>query len=312
LGNSDKMRRYAPICLTVLLVGFGTMNASADDLYNSIPVSMTANVAIGNTPNDFTYSMPFVEDNVSSFGGLINTEGPGFASGGVVALSDWATAAMYATYIGANPVSCGVGGCTGANASGYYTNVTVSVYTPGASSTLNGDTVYAVGAPIATETTNAFIAWRPAPDLVGGFACTDGQTSFANPSTGNEQCGEVNLVDFNLNATLPVSVIYQVSISTGTDGSGNPLPSDSLNFGINPFAPTAGSDPQPDTAYYACTGASGLGPAVACDGTIHADTGWASIGEGAIEFSPEPATFGLIGFGLLGLGIVARKKGRKS
>jgi hypothetical protein len=289
--------------MAVLLIGFGAISASADALYNSIPGEIQPEIAIGQTPDDFTYSMPFYEDGVSAFGGLIsnfNSGGAGTVSGGTIAFSSWALASNYSAYIAANP--------TLANATGFDANITVSVYNVGASSTLNGDTVYALGSQIASQTTTDFIDWRPVADPVNGFTCTDGNTSFLNPTSGAEQCGLVQLANFNLNATLPGTEIYTISINTGNDGSGNPMPTDSLNLGINPFAPTFGTDPQPDTAYYSCSGASGLGPAVACNGAVNADTGWASIGEGAIDFAPEPATFGLIGFGLLGLGIVARKK----
>jgi hypothetical protein len=291
--------------MAVLLVGLGAMSASADNLYNSIPVGMYSDVQIGNSPNDFTYSMPFYADNVSAFGQLISNA-YGITTGGQIAFSDWGTASQYAAYIAANPISCVGSSCTGANSTGFYTNVTVSLYNPGSSYSSGGDTLYTVGSQIASQTTNVFIDWRPAPDTSGaGFTCTDGIGSYANPTTGNEQCGAVNLVDFNLNAIMPGTEIYTVSIPTGT-GANNP--DDSLNFGINPFAPSAGSDPTPDTAYYACSGSSVLNPVNGCNGTVQGDTGWASTGEGAISFSPEPATFGLIGFGLVGLGFVARRK----
>lgn len=308
MGHNKKIRVGAPIGMAVLLIGFGAVSASADPIYNSIPGEMINEVAIGNTPNDFTYSMPFYEDGVSAFGGLISnfsTGAPGATVGGTIAFSSWALASNYAAFT-SDPNNAGLW-----NAQGFDANVTVSVYNVGASSTLNGDTVYALGTQIASQTTTDFIDWRPAADTTPGdgeFTCTDGNGSFLNPTTSAEQCGLVQLVNFNLTANLPGTEIYTVSINTGTDADGNALPTDSLNLGINPFAPQYGTDPQPDTAYYACTGASGLGPAVACNGAVNADTGWASIGEGAIEFAPEPATFGLIGFGLLGFGIVARKK----
>jgi len=306
LGTIEKMRTCAPLGMAVLLVGIGAMSASADNLYNSIPVGMAATYSTGAEPNDFTYSMPFDADNVSAFGQLISTAA-GLTTGGQIAFSDWGTASEYAAYIAANPISCVAGTCSGANSTGFYTNVTVSLYNPGSTTDpTTGDPT--VGSSIASSSTNVFIDWRPGADTTPGdgeFTCTDGQGSFQNSTTGNEQCGLVNIVNFDLTATMPGTEIYTVSIGTGT-GFNNP--DDSLNFGINPFAPQAGSDPIPDAAYYACTGSSALNPVNACNGSVNPDSGWASTGEGAISFSPEPATFGLIGFGLVGLGIVARKK----
>jgi len=308
LGNIGKKTR-TPLGLAVLLASFGAMSASADTVYNDIPTAVNGSVA---SPQDYSSSVPFAEDEVSQFGGLISmSNGAGTINNGWVGLTDWGTAAEYASYIAANPSAAGcttgVGGtCTGANANGFYTNVTVNLYNPGASSVdpATGDTVYAVGSQFATVTTDAFIAWSTASQA-GEPICTDGLGAFANG--GGNQCGTPVLVPFALSASVPATFIYGVSFATDQLSD---MPSDSLNLGLNPFAPSEGSNPQPDTAYYSVTNCNTLlSPSLPCTaGVFEADTGWGNYGEAAIDFAPEPATFGLIGFGLVGLGIVARKK----
>jgi len=300
LGNSKKMRMGKPIGLAILMAGLGVTGAFADSLYNDIP----PNAYYPNAP-DFSNSIPFAEDQVSQFGGLISA--PGAVNNATVALRNWGTAAQYAAYIAANPVSCPTATtCTGANSTGFYAPITVTLYNTGASSVLNGDTVYAIGSTIDTQTTDAFIDWRPAPTAgdPNQFTCTDGQQSFNN--AGTDQCGLVQLVNLQMADDLTSALIYGVSFATDQAQPGD-IPTDSLNLGINPNAPTEGSNPQPDTAYYAAACGSILSP-VNCGVGFTADTGWGSIGAAAVAFTPEPATFGLIGFGLLGLGFVARKK----
>jgi hypothetical protein len=315
LGISDITKVRLHFGMAVLLVGFGAMSAKADTLYNDIP----AGTATGSAP-DFNYSMPFFEDQVSEFGGLISMNTGPFPNaaltGGSVALSNWAQEANYGAYISANSLTGTVGvDATGANTTGYAANVTVNVYAVGSSlGVTSGDTLYSVGTLLATTTTNVFIDWRPAatPGDLSALACTDGSSSFINGST--EQCGAVNLVNFNLSAVVPSTVIYTISISTWTDGGGNPLPTDSLNLGMNsePAQSFGIGSSDPDTAYYSALASSALNP-LSGGGSLAADVGWSSLGYGAVEFDgtgavPEPATFGLIGFGLVGLGVIARKK----
>lgn len=291
MGNSKKFRMRAPLGLAVLLVGFGVINASADTLYNDIPVGLT------DASPDFSYSLPFYESGVSAFGDLINPNA-GTITQGTVALSDWATLAQYTAngYLsGPNPL--------GANSTGYNATVTVNIYSQGTdnstpAATAVGDSTYNVGPLVDSSTTTAFINWGP---------------------NGTSGAGSVNLVNFLLNTPLvtdgTTNYIYTVSVNTGLDSNGNPLPTDSLNFGLNPFDPTVGTNPQGDTAYLngpasfytQCSGSPCSG---APGGSLYADIGWGDYG-GALALSgstPEPATFGLIGFGLIGLSFVARKK----
>lgn len=305
MGNSKKIIMGSPIGLAILVAGFASTAAYADAVYNDIPAGAYAPGA-----PDFSNSVPFAEDEVSEFGALVQATGAGGVNFAQVALSNWGTAAQYATYIAANPVSCGPAGCTGANATGFYTDVTLSLYNTGASSVdpSTGDTIYAVGSQFATVTADEFINWRPA-STPGDNVCTDGLVGFGP----NSQCGSPQVVGLPLATSLPSTpFIYGVSFATDSLGD---EPSDSLNLGLNPNAPTTGTNPQPDTAYYNALCTSILDP-VACTSSAGssgfvADTGWGSIGQSAVSFSPEPATFGLIGLGLLGFGFVARKKNGK-
>src|SRR5262249_40256180 len=92
--------------------------------------------------------------------------------------------------------------------------------------------------------------------------------------------------------TLPSQIIYGVSYNTLTWGY-NPIgvdgPYESLNFGVTTAAPSTGSNPFPDTAYwntntagnYADGGAGGTG-------TFRRDTGWTPF-SGAISFEVAPS-----------------------
>jgi hypothetical protein len=305
----------APVGLAVLLVGVGVMTASADTLYNDIPLPVLAANPVGG-PNgtsaaqDFSYSVPYDANGVSEFGNLIqlSTSPSGaFVTGGLIALSDWGTATEAG--LPANTLS-------------FTTPITITFYNAvGPPSDPNNpfvgapigpggswDNVYTVGSVIATTTVDATIDFRPAQSVDGNasqFVCTNGNLSYLN--NGNEQCGAVNLVGFTLNATLPSTVIYGVSFATGAGQAAD----NSLNFGLNPYGegPSVGSNPAPDTAY-------STGGAV---GTMVGGPGWLidsqgnNDGQGAIALvgtsaTPEPETFGLIGFGFVALGFIARRK----
>jgi hypothetical protein len=286
------IRRKAPVGLAIALAGFIVMPVSASTIYSTIPTGLSS------ASDDFSNSVAFNERQISEFGALIEPVTAGPVTSATVALSNWGTAAQYSS----------------ANA-GFNVNITLNLYQRGAlvlpgtldpfDNSPNGDATYAVGALIATSTTNATINWRPAADNVNGFACTDGQVSYSN--AGHQQCGQINLVSFTFGSVaLPTDLIWGVTFNSSTGGAR------SLNAGVEPFAPQdplgiavglIGTNPEFTTAYVNQSG-----------GGFAAQRGWGDFGEGAIFFdsaTPEPATLGLIGFGLLGLGIAARKKNRR-
>jgi hypothetical protein len=326
LGNNTKMKMGVPLSAAILLASFGAFNASASTLYSDLPggYSLGANNTLPNADAAVSGSVPFDLFQISEFGGLVNLASTGYQAltGGTVALDNYATAAQYSATCGTTTDCATVDGVAG-----YYANLTVNIYgigSPGA--TVSGDTLYPVVGPPVSHTTQVFIAWDPTANP--GPTCPDGQPSF-NTSSMVNQCGVINLVNFNLAATVPSSFIYTVSLTGNSYPGGNDGASDSLNFALNPCAaqdsscatipyPYVGvSSSDPDTAYYnealgSC--ASGENP-LTC-GALAGDVGWSNQGYGEISFNgssatPEPATFGLIGFGLLGLGISARKRNRK-
>jgi hypothetical protein len=331
LGNNTKNRVLPHLASAILLVAFGAMDVSASTLYNDIPngYNGSAYVPYATGANagltNFDNSVPFDLSGVSEFGGLINLTGSSSnyaITSGTVALDNYATEAQY----GATGVTCALGICSGSDSGGYWANVTVNAYAVGSQTGTNpdspGNPLYAVGSPIASSTTNVYIDWSPGPS--GGGSCVDGALPF-NGANG-PQCSVVNLVNFDLSAVVPASFIYTISVTGDTTPTGSEGPSDSLNLGLNPCAAgdlscptqsastTAFGTTDPDTAYYnaSCASAYGLG---VC-GSLQADTGWGNYGYGAVSFSgtsstPEPATFGLIGFGLVALGISSRKRNRK-
>jgi PEP-CTERM motif len=321
LGTNKIIRTCVSLSLAILVVGFGASNASASTLYSDLPVGYApgANPTLPNTGfgSDNSSSIPFDLNQISEFGGLINLDGTGAMAltGGTVALDNYATAAQY------NTTACELSGvCT---SSGYFANVTVNAYTIGTQNGAPaGDPVFQP-VPLASQTTQVFIAWAPTTNP--GPTCADGQPSF-NTSIQPNQCGVINLVNFNLSAAVPSSFIYTVSLTNNLTPSGtaNDGPFDSLNLGMNAFAagdplnPSSVGVSNPDTAYYNAAvggiGCSQYAPALGC-GVLAGDSGWGNIGYGEISFAgatPEPATFGLIGFGLLGLGVAARKRNRKN
>jgi PEP-CTERM motif len=178
------------------------------------------------------------------------------------------------------------------------------------------------GSLIATTTQTFAIPWRPAADPT----CPGGGTAWRASDNNCYNGLAVEVVFTNLAGTIvPNQIIYGLAFNTETWGAaptGVAGPYVSLNFGGNNNAPpSVGTRPLPDTAYwntqtagnYADGGAGGVG-------TFRQDTGWSSPPpfSGAVSFdattlsaTPEPGTLAMLGMGLLGIGLVARRRRRE-
>jgi len=332
LVTNKIMRMSVPLGLAMFVAGFSAVTASASTLYSDLPGSPYVLGANPTLPDAGwgsvnSSSVPFDLYSVSEFGGLVNLNSTGqqALTGGTIALDNYATAAQYASSCGVT-ITCD----SNSNPTGYYANLTVNAYTVGTPGTYDagsGDTIYPVVGPAQSTTTTVFIAWDPTGN---GPTCAANSQGAVEGNTQPNQCGVINLVNFNLSAVVPSSFIYTVSISGNGTPTGAEGAADSLNFALNTYAAgdpgvgniNAGSigTSDPDTAYYsvaaASVGCSYYQPLNGC-GSLAGDIGWGNQGYGEISFqgtsaTPEPATFGLIGFGLLGLGISSRKRNRKS
>jgi hypothetical protein len=275
------MKRQVVIFGAFLLLTFAQRQLFAGTvMYDNIPAPTPVNLP----------SLGYQANQTAEFGDLIQfAPGTSRSPQHVTAfMSDWALASSYTT-----------GGA------GWSHPITLNLY--------NVDSRSGTPQPglvITSVTQTFFIPWRPEADVT----CPGG-TAFR---AGDGQCYnglgfEVTFDLTNLNLTVPDQIIYGIAYNTNTWGYnpiGEPGPYESLNFGLNTVAPTVGSNPLPDTAYWnTMTAANYTDHGVV--GTFRQDTGWSAY-SGAVEFDsvPEPGTVGLmLGGGLLILtGAIRRKK----
>jgi hypothetical protein len=247
-------------------------------LYNSIPDPLPPNVP----------SLGYQATQTAEFGDLIQFD-PGTSRGlwSVTALmSDWALASTH-----------------GSTDPGWYHPITLNLYNVD-----NSSGTKQPGSLIASVTQTFFIPWRPEASPGCGTAW--------RAADGNCYNGMAFEVTFNLNNLLvPDQLIYGIAFNTNTWGAqpiGTPGPFESLNFGLSMTAPTIGSNPLPDTAYWNTQTASNYGDNGAGGvGTFRQDTNWTPY-SGAVAFAtPEPGSMTLMVCGLTLWLAVSRRMSRR-
>ena len=233
------------LALTLVVACF-PLAADATTLYDTIPSPLPPNVP----------SLGYQATQTSEFGDLIQFASTDRPLGHVtLVMSDWALASDY-------PMFPGSAGPT------WDHPLTLNLYNVD-----NSGANPAPGTLIATRTQTVAIPWRPPADLT----CPGGTAWRA--SDGNCYNGLAFTVTFDFTGTsVPSQVIYGVAFNTQTWGYspiGTPGPYVSLNFGLTDQAPTVGTDPFPDTAYWNTQTAGNYGDGGAGGvGIFRRDTGW--------------------------------------
>jgi hypothetical protein len=270
------MTMRVPFALTLFLAGFGAVSASADTIvYSNIPAVL---------PSDWNNSLPYFVDQVSEFGARVNPlPSATNLTSATVGISNFAT----------NP---------GDATLGYTVGMTLNIYNVGAGGS--------VGSLIGTSSAAQSIGWRPADDTVH---CAAGGGQYLAADTTCEQ-GQASYVNFTFTGvSLPTDFIYGLAFNSSTG------PAQSLNFGFTDSVPSAGTTVNNNILYVNTSSLGTLGDGGGVLGVFGPNSGWNAesifSGTPVIQFNataetPEPATFGLIGFGLVAAAIALRKKAR--
>lgn len=265
-----------------MALGLSLVPAFADTLYTDIPTTDTSN-----GPETTSYAA--YANGLTSFGSLVNING-GYANSATVVLSNYAQG-------------------TGT----YTSNMTLNIYQLNNGATGDGGdpTVGQLGYSIPNEATlvktvtqdQTITELQNTSNGVNPICGSSGAPqSFGG---GNFACGNLNFVNFNLGGNLASGeYIVTASINDASTNQqlnwalNNWVGSDNSCGGNNPICTS--NNPQYDTNYL--------------NGVVN--KGWSSIGQAEFSINatpgaPEPATFGLIGIGLVGLGVSVRRKSRK-
>lgn len=219
----------------------------------------------------------------SNLGNAVTFDGTDRQLGDVtVVMTNWAYESEWTNLIGSSPDY---------TAAGFYLPLTLNLYAE------NGGSE---GALIGSQTLNAFIPWRPAPDPVN---CPAGQNNVNNQwQAPDGQCynGANSTVTFDFaGLTVPDNLIYTLAYNTqnyGANPTGTSGPYNSLNFGLTTTGPTVGSDTYPGTLI----------------GNDQPEGAWApytpQVQFNASSATPEPATWVLMFGSLAAVALVARRR----
>ena len=251
----------ATCAFVLLLAAWSPLAVGASVIYDSIPSPLPPNVP----------SLGYQATETSEFGDLIQFGGASRVLKQVtLVMSDWALASDYPSFPGSSGPT-------------WDHPLTLNLYNVD-----NSGPNPAPGGLIATRTQTFAIPWRPPADPT----CPGGTGWRA--SDGNCYSGLAFTVTFDFTGTiLPNQIIYGLAFNTQTWGYnpiGTPGPYVSLNFGLATTAPSVGSNPFPDTAYwntqnagnYADGGAGGVG-------IFRRDTNWTPF-SGAVSFDTLDVT----------------------